>query len=166
MILTTWPCPHTDAASMDARLPNTSANTGYAPEMALAFTPGDSNQPACGTRLLILPALFDEANRLRRFTVATMRQLASLGIASVLPDLPGCGESLWPLEAQDLTRWRAAAMAATAHFNTSHVLTIRGGVCLAPPGLPGWHYAPQAASAQLRQLLRRLIGLQSLYHVP
>ncbi len=147
MILTTWPgaCPTTAATS----------------EMALAFvpTPAGGAAPdsfAChpGPRLLVLPALFDEANRLRRFTVATMRQLAAIGIASVLPDLPGCGESLAPLETQHIASWREAVAAAAAHFNASHVLTIRASACLAPPGLPGWHYAPHAPSSQLRQLLR------------
>jgi hypothetical protein len=49
------------------------------------------------TRLLIVPALFDEGNRMRRLTVEVMRRLAASGIASVLPDLPGLQEStfLW-----------------------------------------------------------------------
>ena len=148
MILTTWPCPTAD---------NAPAGAPSAPEMALAFAaaPMPSGPSASGTpRVLVLPALFDEANRLRRFTVSTMRQLASLGIASVLPDLPGCGESLAALEVQDLSHWRSAAAAAAAYFDASHVLTIRAAVCLAPPGLPGWHYAPHAPSSQLRQLLR------------
>ena len=142
MILTNWPGP-------DSRAPE---------EMALAFEPatGDNQPP----RLLILPALFDEANRLRRFTVEVMRRLATRGIASVLPDLPGCGESLAPLEAQSLALWREAAAAAATHFAASHVLTIRASASLAPPGLPGlpgWHYAPSAPASQLRSLLRARI---------
>ena len=153
MILTTWPCPQGDG---NAPKPPT-GGTAYAPEMALAFAAHAPEGTAAGhphPRLLVLPALFDEGNRLRRFTVSTMRRLATLGIASVLPDLPGCGESLWPLEAQTLDSWRAAAAAAAAHFRASHVLTIRAASCLAPPGLPGWHYAPHAPASQLRQLLR------------
>ena len=153
MILTTWPCP--PAAGM----PHTAETSEMALAIAAAGAPAPDS-PAPGSparsapRLLVLPALFDEANRLRRFTVSTMRRLAALGIASVLPDLPGCAESLSPLEAQDLKRWRAAAVAAADYFSVSHVLTIRAAACLAPPGLPGWHYAPQAPSSQLRQLLR------------
>ena len=151
MILTSWPCPLPNDAPDSAR--DTSS------EMALAFAADGSRADETtirnpGIRLLVLPALFDEGNRLRRFTVSTMRRLATLGIASVLPDLPGCGESLWPLEAQTLDSWRAAAAAAAAHFRASHVLTIRAASCLAPPGLPGWHYAPHAPASQLRQLLR------------
>ena len=147
MILTTWPT-------------SGSHNAGTR-EMAIAFAPTPAGGAAPdtiarhpGPRLLVLPALFDEANRLRRFTIATMRQLAEIGIASVLPDLPGCGESLAPLETQHIAGWREAMAAAAAHFNASHVLTIRASACLAPPGLPGWHYAPHAPASQLRQLLR------------
>ena len=144
MILANWPCPQADAPCRE--------------EMALAFAPAT---PAfigrTPPRLLILPALFDEANRLRRFTVEVMRRLATRGIASVLPDLPGCGESLAPLEAQSLARWREAAAAAATHFAASHVLTIRASASLAPPGLPGWHYAPSAPASQLRSLLRARI---------
>ena len=51
-------------------------------------------------RVLILPALFDEANKLRRFTVQVMRKLDAAGVDSFLPDLPGCNESLQPVENQ------------------------------------------------------------------
>ena len=139
MILTTWHCPLFGSACASE-------------EFALAFAPAHPGMPAL--RLLVLPALFDEGNRLRRFTVSTMRHLAAMGLASVLPDLPGCGESLEPLEVQDLARWRAAAAAAAAHFGASHVLTIRAAACLAPKGMPGWHYAPHPPASQLRQLLR------------
>ena len=52
-----WPCP----------LPG----GGTARELALAFDAGRSR------RVLIVPALFDEGNRLRRFTVEVMRRLAN-----------------------------------------------------------------------------------------
>jgi hypothetical protein len=58
------------------------------------------------TRLLIVPALFDEGNRMRRLTVEVMRRLAASGIASVLPDLPGLQESTFPLERANLGLWR------------------------------------------------------------
>ena len=53
-------------------------------------------------RVLVLPALFDEANKLRHFTVQIMRALDELGLDCFLPDLPGCSESLVPLEDQTL----------------------------------------------------------------
>ena len=145
MILTSWPSPKNDLGP----------DSGAPEEMALAFASSTGVKPP--PRLLILPALFDEANRLRRFTVEVMRRLATRGIASVLPDLPGCGESLAPLAAQSFDHWRAAAAAAAAHFAASHVLTIRASASLAPPDLPGWHYAPSTPASQLRALLRARI---------
>src|SRR5690606_13943847 len=97
-----WPCP----------LPQ----GGLADEYALTV---DRARPA---RVLIIPALFDEANRLRRFTVELMRRLDSAGIDSALPDLPGTNESLQPLDAQTGDGWRAATAAAAAHFAATHVL--------------------------------------------
>ena len=104
-------------------------------------------------RLLIVPALFDEANKLRRHTVEVIRRLDAAGIDCLLPDLPGCGESLSPLAEQTPSLWRAAMAAAAAHFGATQVLAIRGGAMLAPP-LPGWALAPVKGASVLRQMLR------------
>jgi hypothetical protein len=129
-VIAAWPCP------------------GSGEEFALTF---DRNR---AHRVLVLPALFDESNKLRHFTVEVMRRLDSAGIDSFLPDLPGCNESLAPLEDQTLESWRAAAAEAAWHFSATHVLAIRVGALLAPEALTGWRYAPAAGSAQLRSLLR------------
>jgi hypothetical protein len=105
------------------------------------------------TRLLILPAWFDEANKTRRFTRDVMRRLADAGVASALPDLPGCNESLVSFQTQSLTTWREAAAAAASQLGATHVLTMRAAVAVAPP-LPGWAYAPVAGKSVLRALLR------------
>lgn len=105
-------------------------------------------------RVLILPAWFDEANKLRRFAVQTMRALDEAGIDSFLPDLPGCNESLTPLQSQTITGWRDAARQAAEDLKVTHVLSIRAGALIAPSGLPGWRYAPQSGPKQLRGLLR------------
>jgi hypothetical protein len=107
-------------------------------------------------RLLIVPALFDEANRLRRLTVEVMRRLDAAGIDCMLPDLPGCNESLQPLETQSLDSWRAAMRAAATRFGATHALGIRGGA-LVLPELPGWRYAPVKGANLLRQMLRARI---------
>ena len=120
-------------------------------EFVLTF---DSARPP---RLLIVPALFDEANRLRRLTVDVMRRLDAAGIDSALPDLPGCNESLQALDVQTIETWRAAMAAAAAWFGATHVLGLRGGAGLTPDALPGWHYAPAKGSAILRQMLRARI---------
>src|SRR6187402_1408447 len=117
-------------------------------EYALAFDRGRER------RLLVLPTLFDEANKLRHFTVEVMRRLDVAGIDAFLPDLPGCNESLAPLERQTLAGWRQSAEAAAGHFGTTHVLSVRGGALCEPDTLPVVRYAPVTGEALLRGLLR------------
>ena len=105
-------------------------------------------------RILVLPALFDEANKLRRQTVEVMRRLDEAGIDTFLPDLPGMNESMVALSTLSFADWIYAAQAAAAHFKATHVLTWRGGALLAPGDLPGWHYAPVDGAKQLRAMLR------------
>lgn len=138
MEVQSWPCP----------LPG----GGIAEEYALAFDKGRA------TRLLIVPALFDEGNKLRRFTAEVMRRLARVGIDSVLPDLPGCNESRQPLEHQDPSDWLDAMTAAARHYRATHVLGMRGG-CLFTPRITRQrptclHYAPVKAASILRQMVR------------
>ncbi len=135
-----WPCP----------LPG----GGQAKEMALSF------DQLRRWRLLIVPALFDEANRMRRFTIEVMRRLDNAGVDCFLPDLPGCNESLQSLETQTVDAWREAVSAAAKHFRASHVLGIRGGGLLLPAKLPGWRYAPVNGASMLRQMLRARIIAQ------
>lgn len=116
-------------------------------EYTLAFDRGRT------ARLLVLPPLFDEANKTRHFLTEVMRRLDGAGIDSFLPDMPGCNESLAPLEAQTLTGWRAAAAGAAGHFRVTHVLAVRGGALLAP-ALPGWVYAGVGGASVLRTLFR------------
>ncbi|MFC3174660.1 hypothetical protein ACFOD9_10385 [Novosphingobium bradum] len=125
-----WPCPPSGAR-----------------EYALAI---DHDRPR---RLLVVPALFDEANRLRRFTVEALRALDAAGVDALLPDLPGTNESLASLAAQSLETWREAMAAAALHFGATHVLALRGGALVAP-NLPGWALAPVGGAAVLRQMLR------------
>lgn len=108
-------------------------------------------------RVLVLPAWFDEGNKLRHFTAEVMRRLDGSGIDSFLPDLPGCNESLAPLANQALSAWRIAATEAAEHFAATHVLAIRGGAMIVPESMPGWRYAPVAGSSLLRSLLRARI---------
>lgn len=120
-------------------------------ELLLAF---DRSRSA---RLLICPAWFDEANKLRRFTVEVMRRLDGAGIDSFLPDWPGSNESLAPLAEQTLEGWRTCAAAAAEAVRATHVLTIRAGALLAPAGLHGWHYAAQSGPKLLRGMIRARI---------
>jgi hypothetical protein len=117
-------------------------------ELLVAF---DRGRPV---RVLVCPAWFDEANKLRRFTVEVMRRLDRAGIDSLLPDLPGCNESLDPLQEQTLAGWRSAMIAAAKALRATHVLAIRAGALVAPAGLPGWHYAAQSGPKLLRGMIR------------
>lgn len=121
---------------------------GTAEELLVSFDRTRRN------RLLVLPAWFDEANKLRHFTLAVMRLLDEAGIDSFLPDLPGCNESLVPLAQQTLTGWHAGAAAAAQDFAATHVLSIRAGALIAPASLPGWRYAAQGGAKQLRGMIR------------
>lgn len=102
----------------------------------------------------MLPALFDEANKLRRQTVEVMHRLDLSGIDGVLPDLPGCNDSLQPLDQQTFAHWRECAVAAMAHFRPTHVLALRGGALLDTGNLPGWRLAPVNGRSVLRSMLR------------
>ena len=109
---------------------------------------------ARATRLLVIPPLFDEANKLRRQLAEIMRRLDLRGIDCFCPDLPGCNESLAPHGDQTLVGWRKAISAATAQFGATHVFAVRSGCWLAPTDLPGWLYEPARPAQILRGMVR------------
>jgi len=112
-------------------------------------------------RVLIVPPLFDEANRMRRVLVETMRRLDALGVDSLLPDLPGTNESLKPLPECDLATWRAAlSAAAAAHGGFSHVAAFRGGALIdhVAGARAIWRLAPVSGADLLRRMLRTKIA--------
>ena len=122
--------------------------SGQCEEFALAFDRGRD------LRILIVPALFDEANRMRRMLVDAMRLLDAAGIDTFLPDLPGCNESPQDFAAQSLHGWRTAMEQAARHFGASDVLAVRGGALVYPATLPGWVLEPAKGPSILRQLIR------------
>ena len=132
-MLATWPCP---------------GPAGLLEEAAVAFDRGRA------ARLLIVPPLFEEMNRTRRFLIETQRLLDAAGVDSFLPDLPGCNESPQAFSAQSLGSWRNAMDAAARHFAATHVLALRGGALVFPTSLPGWVLEPAKGASILRQLLR------------
>ena len=121
---------------------------GGSEESALAFD--DSRDH----RLLVIPPLFDEHNKLRRQLVEVMRRLDAAGIDAVLPDLPGWNESTAPLGDQTVESWRAGIAAACERFGITHVLAVRGGALLLPETLPTFVYAPQNGAQLLRGMVR------------
>lgn len=111
--------------------------------------------PGSGPVVLIAPALFEEANRTRAFTVAIMRALASRGVASILPDLPGTNDSLVATQDARLEDWRAAFAAAVPPRPT-HGVAIRGGALIdGEANLAGrYHLSPPTGADLVRDLVR------------
>jgi hypothetical protein len=132
-LITTWTCPGRD---------------GPTEEFALSFD--DQRRH----RLLIVPPLFAEMNRMRRLLAQAMRVLDDDGIDSMLPDLPGTNESLQPLFGQSLHGWRTAMARAAQGFGATHVLAVRGGALIFPNALPGWVLEPVMGASILRQMVR------------
>ena len=64
--------------------------------------------PETGPVVVVAMPLFEEANRMRAFAVTLCRLLAERGLASVLPDLPGQGESLLATKQTTLATIRRA----------------------------------------------------------
>lgn len=102
--------------------------------------------------LLVLPALFEEANRMRRFTVTVMRLLAKQNIATILPDLPGTGESETALCETSFADWAdAVATLASGIFGS---IAFRGGALLDGSCKHQWQLAPDTGERLLRDLVR------------
>lgn len=115
--------------------------------------------PDVGPLVIMLLPLFDELNRTRSFAVAMARTLAELGVASVLPDLPGQGESEVPTERATLEAWQQALIGmidAVGGRAPPHLAAMRGAAVL--DGAAGitsiWRLAPIPGRAVLNDLRR------------
>ncbi|KGB52394.1 hypothetical protein FG91_03512 [Sphingopyxis sp. LC81] len=111
--------------------------------------------------VLIVPPLFEEANRTRRTLVLAMRALAAEGFAAVLPDLPGQNESLVPLEQVDLARWQDALVEVAADIDGPIlVAAVRGGVLIdhRVKAAAWWRLAPVGGTSLLRTLMRARVS--------
>lgn len=115
--------------------------------------------PANAPTVLLLPPLFEEANRLRRTLMLTMHALADAGIASLLPDLSGQNESLVATENATLSLWREEAAAVAAREPVALVASFRGS-CLIDGHIaaPHWRCAPVSGSSLLKAMLRARIA--------
>jgi hypothetical protein len=102
--------------------------------------------------LAVLPALFEEANRMRRFTVSVMRLLAERGIGTALPDFPGTGESLTSLASVSLADWQEHARNLAQLCTAS--IAFRGGSLLDGPFTHRWRLAPDSGERLMRDLVR------------
>jgi hypothetical protein len=122
-------------------------------EHCLCFGAGAARQ------ILIIPPLFDEMNRMRWVLVSAMRDLGERGVGSALIDLPGCNESLAPLEAQDLAHWRQAVAECAEQLGATHIASFRGGALVDDgTALPVWRLAPVKGSSLLKTMIRTRIA--------
>jgi hypothetical protein len=116
--------------------------------------------PDTGPVVVAALPLFEEANRTRSFVVTILRMLAARGIAGALPDLPGQGESLVPLERTSMPQMQDALAFACDRFDREgracYALGIRSGTLIhaLAPVYGRWQLAPQSGSELLRELKR------------
>jgi pimeloyl-ACP methyl ester carboxylesterase len=112
--------------------------------------------------ILFVPPLFEEANRLRRTLVMTMRALAQLGYDSLFPDLPGQNDSLTPTENVTLDDWRSALRnVARAEDAPVIVASWRGGALIdhaADNAIGWWRMSPVAGASLVKTMLRTRIA--------
>lgn len=107
--------------------------------------------------VLIVPPLFDEANRLRRTLVLAMRALAAEGFTAVLPDLPGQNESVVALESVDLAQWQEALAEVAASVDGPVIVaSVRGGALIdhRAKAAGWWRLAPVGGASLLRTMMR------------
>ena len=127
------------------------------PEHHLRIDPAGTSRAT----VLIVPPLFEEANRTRRTLVLAMRALAAQGFAAAMPDLPGQNESLMPLEDVDLAAWQAALAGVAATIDGPLlVASVRGGALIdhRVKAAAWWRLAPVGGSSLLRTLLRARVS--------
>lgn len=113
--------------------------------------------PATGPVVVVALPLFEEANRTRAFAVTILRELAARGIASILPDLPGQGESLVPTREADLAGLRAAfAASVPVTDRPCFTFAIRSGALLDVDAVVDahCHLSPVTGADLRRELIR------------
>ena len=111
-------------------------------------------------RVMLVPPLFDEMNRMRRMLVGVLEALEGLSVGGFLPDLPGTNESQIALDQVTLSGWQDAMAACAQQHGISHIASFRAGV-LAVAGLneaDHWIFSPAKGAAVLRTMLRTKVA--------
>lgn len=113
--------------------------------------------PDHGPVVIVALPLFEEANRTRAFVVTVLRALAERGVASVLPDLPGTGDSLMLTGDTTIMAMRDAYQAVAESVSRPvYGFGVRSGALLDTLALLDgrYHLTPVAGSQVLRELKR------------
>lgn len=111
-------------------------------------------------RVMLVPPLFDEMNRMRKLLVDVMRSLETLEVGSFLPDLPGTNESLITLEQVRLSDWQEALQACARKHDIAHIASFRGGA-LTIAGMEEaehWIFSPVKGATLLRTMMRAKVA--------
>lgn len=119
--------------------------------------------PDAGPVVVVALPLFEEANRMRAFAAMLCRLLARRGVASVLPDLPGQGESAVALEGTTVPGMREAiegVVRRASEDGRPYAVGLRSGCLLDVLGVffGRWHFGPVDGEAVMRDLLRVAIA--------
>ncbi|WP_156472140.1 hypothetical protein [Sphingorhabdus sp. M41] len=111
-------------------------------------------------RVMLVPPLFDEMNRMRKMLVDVMRSLHALEISSFLPDLPGTNESLAALEEITLSDWQKAVQACAQQHQISHIASFRGGALAVAEmqRADHWILSPVKGATILRTMMRTRVA--------
>ncbi|KQN05703.1 MULTISPECIES: hypothetical protein [Sphingomonas] len=120
--------------------------------------------PDAGPIVIAALPLFEEANRTRQFLVTILHELADHGIGSVLPDLPGTGESIVVTGEARLRDQRTAyAELAQRLGRNTYGISIRSGALFdTDAALAGrWQLSPQTGEDLLRELDRVRVASRS-----
>lgn len=128
-------------------------------DLSIRETPGGPvpllrRGPAGAPTVLLIQPLFEELNRCRRFLADLGREFATIGIASLLPDLPGEGDSSIPYPADGVAGWDRCVDALADGI--AAVVAMRGGALIASPqGIARRNIAPaRDGNAILRDMMR------------
>jgi len=111
-------------------------------------------------RVMLVPPLFDEMNRMRKMLVDVMRLLEPLEVGTFLPDLPGINESLTALKQLTLSDWQKSMQACAQQHGISHIASFRGGA-LAVNKIENanhWIFSPVKGATILRTMMRTRVA--------
>ncbi len=107
--------------------------------------------------IILVPPIFDEANKVRRTLLITLRALAQHGFAVALPDLPGQNDSLVETSSVDISHWRQSLRDFSKTIDGDiATASWRGGSLIddAAPAIAHWRMSPVCGSTLLKSLLR------------